>query len=896
MSDHDVVHPSPAPSRTAPSSDLRDRGMNLPELLIAVSIVGLIIAVLSTSIVVTLRQQDNTGGRLNVARAEQSVGMWMPADLASADLVDTSPQASPCGAAVCDGIVLSNGSNVLMLSWSVDGPGGVTSTTNVSYHFTLTDQGEYELWRVECIDGACTSSTVLDNLPGPPGGADFTPGVLHGDACAAEPNPVACTRPDWVIIVSEPLAPDAIDENDIVDSDSERKDANRVIVTINGGGDADGAGGGINQISITAGGTVRSDIEADSIQGAPTFLEARSRCGGPISLVIDESNSIGGAISNVEAGVRTFIESLAGTPVQLQVVRFETYSGILGSTDWHRYYDMTNPSDVSALLASVSDLQGSWSTYPRGGTNWEEGLFRTFYNADASVAQTIPDTIVFFTDGVPTFDRLVQRTSPGVLPALPGDPGDQWDDSTGSSYNQVAFNRANYIANKFRRSVRFIGVGVGAGIETNQRSTWIVDPGAGYVWELERGYVRYQEIGEGYETNLDFEAGYDPESRVDFERYSWGRWRNTSPGNYYANNWDSGSWDGYRINGTRGWYNVSQWDFDNYAHLIPNDWKYDDWYNIDAAEYYADNTTADWYDGYQIDGTRSWEEVDQYYYDLYNTDPGESDGWRTGGSSSTEWITETEYLANNTTPDSSDGYHDTGTENWVSASQALAWAPWPGSQEGPSDQYRSVKTYPAGGPYDGYDTAVTAETQNRVILARLIAGNDYGTPAIWDAAANGGAGGYTNIEVADMYLEPDWNRFPGAMQAIALGECGGTLTIQTKFADGTPAPDPFRYQNSAVTDSSGDPVEMEPSVVTTDAVFRTGTFDFAIPGGQYITVDVLPQNFSELTGYTPGSWSCKAGVDNRSVNLLTVPDSGGWQGIQVQVAANEAVSCTLTVS
>lgn len=865
--------------------------MTLPELLIVVSIVGLIVAVLSTSIIVTIRQEDNTQGRLNVARAEQSVGMWMPADLASADVVDTSPEASPCGAAVCDGIVLSNGSNVLMLTWTVDGPSGTTTTTNVSYHFTQMPDGEYVLWRVECIDATCTSSTVLDNLPGPPAGAPFVPGVLHGADCSRDVNPVPCTRPDWVIIVSEPLAPDAIDENDFAtDSDEERKDANRVVVTINGGGDVDGAGGGINQISITAGGTVRTEIEADSIQGAPTFLEARSRCGGPITLVVDESNSVGSAVDDVEAGVRTFIEALAGTPVQLQVVRFETYSGILGTSDWHKYYDMTDPNDVSTLLASVSDLQGSWSTYPRGGTNWEEGLFRTFYNADGSIAQTIPDTMVFFTDGVPTFDRLVQRTSPGVLPQLPGDPGDQWPDSDGGSYSQVAFNRANYLANKFRRSVRFIGVGVGAGIESTQNSNWIVDPGAGYVWELERGYVRYQEVGQGYQTNLDFEYGYDPESRVDFERYSWGRWRDTSPGNYYANNWSSGSWDGYRINGTRSWYNVSQWDFNNYAHLIPNDWKYDDWYNISAADYYAYNVTNDWYDGFQIDGTRYWSDVDQYYYDLYNVNSGESDGWRLGGSAPSEWITETEYLANNTTPDASDGYVDTGVENWVSASQALAWAPWPGAEVGNSNQYRDIKTYPENGPYDGYDTAVTAQTQNSIILARLIAGNDYGTPAIWDGTE------YTNIEVADMYLEPNWDRFPGAMEAIALGECGGTLTLQTKLANGDPAPDPFRYQNSAVTDAAGDPVELEPSVVTTDAVFRTGTFDFAIPSGDYITVDILPQNFSELTGYNPGSWSCTAGVDNRPVTLVDVPDSGGWQGIQVQVSANEAVSCTMTVT
>ena len=85
-----------------------------------------------------------------------------------------------------------------------------------------------------------------------------------------------CTRPDWVIIVSEPLAPDAI-SRDQVANESDRKDANRVIVSINGGGDAAGAGGGINQVSITAGGTVRTSIDANSVQGAPSFTEAFSR-------------------------------------------------------------------------------------------------------------------------------------------------------------------------------------------------------------------------------------------------------------------------------------------------------------------------------------------------------------------------------------------------------------------------------------------------------------------------------------------------------------------------------------------------------------------------------------------------------------------------------------------
>ena len=271
-----------------------------------------------------------------------------------------------------------------------------------------------------------------------------------------------------------------------------------MIVSINGGGDSEGAGGGINQISITAGGTVRTSIAANSVQGAPTFVEARSRCGGPMTVVVDESNSIGSSINDVKAGVRTFVEALAGTPVQLQVVRFHTYASVLGSAQWHEYFDMTDQADVDTLLASINDLKGSWSTSPNGGTNWEEAMYRTFYKADGSTADTIPETVVFFTDGVPTFDRLVHKSAPGIIPAEPPAPSAPWPTSTGSSYSQVAFRRADYISNQFRRSVRMIGVGVGNGI--TQSSNWISDPGAGYRTQWERGSYSYVRDTISYEA------------------------------------------------------------------------------------------------------------------------------------------------------------------------------------------------------------------------------------------------------------------------------------------------------------------------------------------------------------------------------------------------------------
>ena len=69
---------------------------------------------------------------------------------------------------------------------------------------------------------------------------------------------------------------------------------------------------------------------------------------------------------------------------------------------------------VDALLAAINGLSS------KSSTNWEDALFRTFFEADGSTTSQMPETVVFFTDGVPTTERLTNRTAPGVLPPDPG--------------------------------------------------------------------------------------------------------------------------------------------------------------------------------------------------------------------------------------------------------------------------------------------------------------------------------------------------------------------------------------------------------------------------------------------------------------------------------------------
>lgn len=595
----------------------RDRGSTLPELIITVMLLGLVMGSLTAAVIVMVRQQDNSEGRLNVARSETNIAMWLPADLASAEAVDVTAGASPCGGA-CPANAVTGGSNAIMLSWDSLEAGttaALTTRINVSYRYVKVG-ATYQLVRVECQrvetgPWSCANTVVLRDLSAPPLGTAFTPGV---------------TSPSWVINVSDPVDPGSVASGPgvtttttPVDPSAPVRRGSRVVVTVNGGGDADGAGGGLNTISLSAGGTTNQVIDATSTVGTPTFTEARSRCGGTFGLIIDKSGSIGSAMSSVRTGVQTFIDKFAGTPVKIQVVRFDSTASVYGPGRG-RYYDMLVPADVTEIRNAVGGLTAG------GGTNWEDGFHRMFYTETGAVQATLPDKVLFFTDGQPTTSRLSATTSPSA----PKNPP-----STTSTVG-----RTKYIADQFRASVDFIGVGVGTGVNTMN-------------------------------------------------------------------------------------------------------------------------------------------------------------------------------------------------------------------------------------------------------LAQVVAGDNVGVPA---QLVNGA---YVNAATANMYTTTDWAKFATALEAVALAECGGTLTLQTRLSGG-PAPDPFEYQHTGTSTSAGVPVTPSLEVVRTSATFQSGTFDFSIPTGGWLTIDIQPL-VPAGNLYQPVGWTCTAGISPKTVQTFPV-NGGPWTGIRLRVSANEAISCVMEVT
>jgi prepilin-type N-terminal cleavage/methylation domain-containing protein len=826
------------PTRTVARRN--DEGFTLIELLVTVVLMGLVMAGMSSAIVVTLRQASSTGGRLNVARSEQLVSMWLPADLASAQSVDTSPSANPCRPATCppSGIVV--GSNALLLEWTSkesNGSSVVERLTRVAYVYAEID-GEFKLVRVECSSLAggawtCKQSIAVHDLDPPPPNVNWQPGI---------------TVPSWVIIVTEPLDPEYAGGPTTtlpVEPGLRSRGARRVVVTINGGGDTPGAGGGSNQVSLSAGGASTYDLDTASLLGAPSFTAARSRCGGNLALIVDESASIGStAIVQVRDAIANFVTTFAGTPVKLEIVRFDTKSSVLGASGWSRWFNMLDDGDVTQLSQAISQLRSS------GGTNWEDAWFRTFFNSDGTVQATIPDLVVFFTDGVPTYSRLNQSsaTAPTTPPAPMGYPL-----ANGSAYNQEAWIRADHIARQFRSSVRFIGVGIGPDITGT--SSWLNG-----LPTYERGYhLDYQRYGVWYERSN--KILWQRSDKLIYEQLVSGSWVSRTRAQYDAGNTVPGESDGWRTRvgtGTPSWTAVA----------------------TTQDQYMASNTSAGEADGWRtaVSSTSNvtWTEVPQSEYSLSNTTSDANDGWRTQ-SSATAWSSTTAaiYQARNTTPDESDGWrvvlaYSSPYDLW----EAVPWSVYNAT---PSAGRRTNTS------------SMTTSTSNGTIITRLIGGNDFGVPALLNAG-----GGYSNAAEANMFISPNWSDFTHALQAIALAECGGTLTLQTRVGTAA-ASDPFTYQNTAITKADGSSVPTEQKVVSTTRQFVSGTFDFGVPDGQYLTIEIQPQNLSDLTGYQPAGWSCRAGASPRPVETFAIPGTT-WPGMRVRVGANEAVSCVQQVT
>jgi hypothetical protein len=357
------------------------------------------------------------------------------------------------------------------------------------------------------------------------------------------------------------------------------------------------------------------------------------------------------------------------------------------------------------------------------------------------------------------------------------------------------------------------------------------------------------------------------------------------------------SLDGYRstlVGGLSGsWTSVSQAQYDASNSTIDSSdgWRltssntspYNIWTSVAQSLYDGSNSTSASTDGWRtsVTGTpATWTTVTQSVYNLSNTTTDSSDGWRT----SVVWATtpQATYESNNTTTDSSDMWRTrvNGTiTTWTTLTQAQYNAS--NTTTDSTDGWRSVKSYTA--PYTAFDPSTTFPIKDYAAIGNLVVGNVSGVEGNFVEALPRG-GPYTNAAAADLFVLPNYTNFGSALSTIALGQCGGTVTLQTKVGAAA-AQDPFIYENTTTHE-----------VVQTSAAYRSGTFDVALPGGASQVVTITPQDFTNLVHYTPTGWTCKSAGVAYPFTVVPITGHAPWTSIQLTVSANKAVSCVQSVA
>lgn len=143
-------------------------------------------------------------------------------------------------------------------------------------------------------------------------------------------------------------------------------------------------------------------------------------------------------------------------------------------------------------------------------------------------------------------------------------------------------------------------------------------------------------------------------------------------------------------------------------------------------------------------------------------------------------------------------------------------------------------------------------------------------------------GSYDTSVDATFYPVPDFAKMGDALRAVAVGQCGGTLTLQTRNGAALYGEE-ITYTSTLTTKE-----------VTTNATKPNGTFDYTIQESAGRDVVITPMPSPAASAVRPGQWTCISG--NRSFEPRTIDVAGTvWDSVEVRVTPAAAISCTLQV-
>ena len=387
--------------------------MTLVELLITVTILGIIMSSLAAAVIVMLRSEAPTRDRIAESKDVTFLQAWIPTDLASAVSRNVEPTYQPAAATTLPG------TNVITITRPDLSGSSATSYVTISYRY-VNDGDEWQLRRYEIRDPNGPSPEVTQV------------GVAH-ELAAPPPTWTATQPPVHAVLVTA--------RNQVV----LRPIGEDIDVTFASG-----------EVFTTGGAGLSSEdqLPTNYTGGIVDPAAPPSRCGGTVTIVLDTSSSIpsqNGQTALVNAALG-FIDAYTGTPTFMRIVGFDISAYSYYPTTAGQYVNILNPSSSLTAMRNKVDAQDTSSGRWGGGTNWEDGLWQAFRTTSGTPFAQLPELVVFVSDGEPNRNRT----------NLPSD-GD-------TRYNSTDLSRAVTAANYGRGTgARVVGVLVGNDASTTNQ-------------------------------------------------------------------------------------------------------------------------------------------------------------------------------------------------------------------------------------------------------------------------------------------------------------------------------------------------------------------------------------------------------------------------------------------
>ena len=340
--------------------------MTLVELLITVTILGIIMTSLSAAMIVILRTERPIKDHLSESKDITFLQAWIPNDLASASSRNIDPLHQPSPRTTLPG------TNVLTLNRADISTSDVTTNYVVSYRYVQVGE-EWQLQRYEIRNVGLTTQTltkvgVAHQLAAPPSTWNPTQSPIHA---------VTVTSRNQVVL--RPIGED-------------------VQVTFGSGEEFTTGGAGLSS---------QDQLPTDYTGGIIDPSAPPTRCGGTVTVVLDTSSSIpsqGGATSLVNAALG-FIDAFSGTPTYLRIVGFDISAYSYYPTTAGQYVNILNPSTNLTAMRTKVDNQDLSTARWGSGTNWEDGLWQAFRTTSGTAFSQLPELVVFISDGEPNRNR-----------------------------------------------------------------------------------------------------------------------------------------------------------------------------------------------------------------------------------------------------------------------------------------------------------------------------------------------------------------------------------------------------------------------------------------------------------------------------------------------------------